>query len=49
VLAILVSEFDREALIGELERFQGARLLYGNLPVDVLTRIHEALNDTSAG
>ena len=47
VLAILVSQFDHEALIAELERFQGARLLYGNLPVDTLTRIHEALHDTS--
>jgi uncharacterized membrane protein len=47
VLAILVGDFDHEALITELERFQGARLLYGNLPVDTLTRIHEALNDTT--
>jgi uncharacterized membrane protein len=46
VLAILVTEFDREGLVDELERFQGARLLYGNLPVDVMTRIHEALQDT---
>jgi uncharacterized membrane protein len=47
VLAILVSDFDRNALVEELERFQGARLLYGNLPVDVMTRIHEALHDTA--
>jgi uncharacterized membrane protein len=45
VLAILVADFDRDALFEELERFQGARLLYGNLPIDVMTRIHEALRD----
>jgi uncharacterized membrane protein len=48
VLAILVTEFDREALVAELERFQGARLLYGNLPEAVLTRVHDALGDTPA-
>jgi len=45
VLAILVTDFDRDALVEELERFQGARLLYGNLPIDVMTRIHGALQD----
>ena len=45
VLAILVADFDRDALVEELERFQGARLLYGNLPIDVMTRIHAALQD----
>jgi uncharacterized membrane protein len=45
VLAVLVTDFDRDALVGELERFQGARLLYGNLPIDVMTRIHNALQD----
>jgi uncharacterized membrane protein len=45
VLAILVADFDRDALVTELERFHGAKLLYGNLPVDVMTRIHNALAD----
>ncbi len=47
VLALLVTDFDREAVLEELERFHGARLLYGNLPPAVLTRVHEALGDAS--
>src|SRR5437764_168114 len=31
VLALLVASLDRDALVAELERFHGARLLYGNL------------------
>lgn len=46
VLAILVSDVDRDALAAELERFHGARLLYGNLPPAVLSRLREALGDT---
>jgi uncharacterized membrane protein len=45
VLAILVENVDRDALAAELERFHGARLLYGNLPPEVLNRFHEALGE----
>jgi uncharacterized membrane protein len=45
VLAILVHDVDRDALAAELERFHGARLLYGNLPPAVLTRFREALGE----
>jgi|SoiMethySBSTD1v2_1073268.scaffolds.fasta_scaffold74599_3 uncharacterized membrane protein len=46
VLAILVTDFDRAALLAELERFHGARLLYGNLPPDLMTKVREALGET---
>ena len=42
VLAILVTDFDRDAVLAELERFHGARLLYGNLPPDLMTKVREA-------
>jgi uncharacterized membrane protein len=45
VLAVLVTDVDRDALAAELERFHGARLLYGNLPPDVLERFREALGE----
>jgi uncharacterized membrane protein len=48
VLAILVTDFDRAALLAELERFHGARLLYGNLPPDLMTKVREALGETQA-
>jgi uncharacterized membrane protein len=48
VLAILVHDVDRDALVAELERFHGARLLYGNLPPDVLNRFREALGEQTA-
>jgi uncharacterized membrane protein len=48
VLAILVENVDRDALAAELERFHGARLLYGNLPPAVLDRFREALGEQTA-
>jgi uncharacterized membrane protein len=48
VLAILVHDVDRDALVAELERFHGARLLYGNLPPAVLDRFREALGEQTA-
>jgi uncharacterized membrane protein len=46
VLAILVTDFDRDAVLAELERFHGARLLYGNLPPDLMAKVREALGET---
>jgi uncharacterized membrane protein len=44
-LALLVTEFDHQALLDELERFHGARLLYGNLPADYTAKVREALGE----
>jgi len=47
-LALLVEDLDRDALIAELERFAGARLVYANLEPRWLDRMHAALGDTSS-
>lgn len=47
-LALLVEDLDRGALVSELERFAGARLVYANLDPMWLDRIHEALGDQTA-
>ncbi len=46
-LALLVEELDRNALVAELERFAGARLVYANLEPHWLDRMHTALGDAS--
>jgi uncharacterized membrane protein len=47
-LALLVTDFDHPALLDELERFHGARLLYGNLPPDYAAKVREALGEPEA-
>ena len=47
-LALLVEDLDRDALIAELERFAGARLVYANLEPRWLDRMHAALGDASS-
>jgi uncharacterized membrane protein len=47
-LALLVTEFDHDALLEELERFHGAKLLYGNLPPDYVARVRNALGEPAA-
>ncbi len=42
-LALLVTHLDRDALIVEVERFRGARLVHTNLDDHTLARIHRAL------
>jgi uncharacterized membrane protein len=44
-VAILVAHLDIEPLLRELERFEGATLLYGNLPEAILDRAREALGE----
>ena len=44
-LALLVEELDRDALVAELERFAGARLVYANLDAHWLDRMHAALGE----
>ena len=48
-VALLVTELDREALIAEVERFQGARLVYANLDDLSLDRIRKALGEVVLG
>jgi uncharacterized membrane protein len=48
VVALLVAQLDIEPLLAELERFEGAHLLYGNLPEAVLDRAREALGDKAS-
>jgi uncharacterized membrane protein len=47
-LALLVEDLDRSALVDEIARFSGARLVYANLDPMWIGRIHEALGDTAA-
>jgi uncharacterized membrane protein len=44
-LVILAEDLDRNALVDELERFEGARLVYANLEPLWLDRIREALGE----
>ena len=44
-VALLVTELDRNALIAEVERFQGAHLVYANLDDVTLDRIRRALGE----
>lgn len=46
-VALLVGAFHRDAVLKELERFQGARYVAGNLPLDVIRSVREALGDTA--
>lgn len=48
-VALLVTELDREALIAEVERFQGGRLVYANLDDVTLDRIRGALGEVVLG
>lgn len=45
ILALLVSDLDRNALVAETERFTGAELVYANLDEHTLGRIRTALGD----
>jgi uncharacterized membrane protein len=48
ILALLVEDLDPAALVGELERFAGARLVYANLDPLWLDRIRSALGEPPA-
>ncbi len=45
VLALLVSDITGMAAIEELRRFQGAKLVYAQLPPDALQLVRQALDD----
>lgn len=46
-LVLLVENLDHDALVAELGRFAGARLVYANLDARWLDRMHAALGDPS--
>lgn len=47
-VVLLVGQLDTEALIQEVARFAGARLVYANLDDTTLGRIHASLGDRTA-
>jgi uncharacterized membrane protein len=47
-LVLLVEDLDQAALVDELERFAGARLVYANLDARWLDRMHAALGETGS-
>lgn len=44
-LALLTEDLDRAALVDELERFAGAKLVYANVDPQWIDRIHSALGE----
>ena len=46
-LVLLVTDLDRDALVTELERFSGAKLVYANLEPYWLDRMHQALGEVA--
>jgi uncharacterized membrane protein len=47
-VALLGDEIDTDAVLAELHRFEGARYVAGNLPLDGIRRVRETLGDTTA-
>jgi uncharacterized membrane protein len=45
----LLGRLDQAAALEELQRFGGAKLVYANVPSDVVQRIRDALGDESTG
>lgn len=45
IVALLVEDLDEDALVGEVERFAGAELVYANLDEGTIERIKGALGD----
>jgi uncharacterized membrane protein len=45
ILALLVTDLNREALLKEFERFEGAHLVYANLDEATLERLRAALGE----
>ncbi len=44
-VALLGDEIDADAVLAELQRFEGARYVAGNLPLEGIKRVREALGD----
>lgn len=48
-VVLLLDSPDVETVLRELERFTGARLVYANVPPDVIDRIRTAIDDPTTG
>lgn len=48
-VVLLLDSPNVETVLSELERFTGARLVYANVPPDVIDRIRTAIDDPSTG
>jgi uncharacterized membrane protein len=48
-VVLLLERINTPAVLEELERFAGARLVYANVPPDVVQRIRDALHDPASG
>jgi uncharacterized membrane protein len=48
-VVLLLRHMDRPALLSELERFAGARLVYANVDSDAVQRMRDALGDPATG
>lgn len=48
-VVLLFGDVDAAAAMRELERFAGARLVYANVPPDMVARIRETIGDPSTG
>lgn len=46
-LALLADVLDDQAVLSELQRFEGAKYVAGDLPLDGISRVREALGDTA--
>jgi uncharacterized membrane protein len=47
-VALLVDHVDTSAVLAELQRFEGARYVAGNLSLDAIQAVREALGDSTA-
>lgn len=47
IVAILISDFQPDTLLGEVRRFTGSRLVYANLDDRFLEKLTEALSDSA--
>ncbi|WP_116999763.1 DUF1269 domain-containing protein [Desertimonas flava] len=48
-VVLMLGRIDDQAVFNELERFAGARLVYANVPQDMVQRIRDAIGDPSTG
>lgn len=48
-VVLLLQRINTSAVLDELERFAGARLVYANVPPDIVQRIRDALDDPASG
>ena len=46
VLALLVSDWSAGAVVQELRRFQGAHIVYAELPASAVVTVRQALHDS---